>query len=186
MALDWLKGILGDAYTDEIDGKVAQEIGKGFVSRADFNAKNDELKAAKTTITAHEQQLEKLKGVTGTAEELNAKITDLQKQNAADKAAHDAEIAGIRLNNAVEKALADSGARNSIAARALLADFLKDAKVGEDGTVKGLSDAVSNLAKAEDTAFLFEKSQTTITGATPAATGGNNAPPPKATGAVII
>ena len=35
--LDWLKPILGDAYTEEIDSKIAAEIGKGFVARADFN-----------------------------------------------------------------------------------------------------------------------------------------------------
>ena len=38
MALEWLKTILGDKYTPEIDTAVSQEIGKGFVSRTDFNA----------------------------------------------------------------------------------------------------------------------------------------------------
>ena len=33
MALEWLKTILGDKYTPEIDTAVSQEIGKGFVSR---------------------------------------------------------------------------------------------------------------------------------------------------------
>ena len=42
--LEWLKEILGDSYTEEIDSKVSAEIGKGFVSRADFNTKNDEVK----------------------------------------------------------------------------------------------------------------------------------------------
>lgn len=35
--LEWLKTILGDAYTEEIDKKVSEEIGKNFVARADFN-----------------------------------------------------------------------------------------------------------------------------------------------------
>ena len=39
MALEWLKTILGDKYTPEIDTAVSQEIGKGFVSRSDFNGK---------------------------------------------------------------------------------------------------------------------------------------------------
>jgi hypothetical protein len=42
--LDWLKTILGDSYTEEIDNAVSKEIGKGFVARADFNAVNDEKK----------------------------------------------------------------------------------------------------------------------------------------------
>lgn len=40
MALDWLKPILGDTYSDELDGKISAEIGKHFVSREDFNVKN--------------------------------------------------------------------------------------------------------------------------------------------------
>ncbi len=39
MALDWLKPILGDTYSDELDGKISAEIGKHFVSREDFNVK---------------------------------------------------------------------------------------------------------------------------------------------------
>ena len=35
--LEWLKNILGDKYTPEIDTAVSQEIGKSFVARADFN-----------------------------------------------------------------------------------------------------------------------------------------------------
>lgn len=57
MALEWLKGILGDVYSDEIDSKVSQEVGKGFVSRKDFN---DQKKAA---------------------DDLRAQITDRDKVN---------------------------------------------------------------------------------------------------------
>jgi len=40
MALEWLKTILGDAYSDDIDKKVSEEIGKGFVARADLEVFN--------------------------------------------------------------------------------------------------------------------------------------------------
>lgn len=43
--LDWLKTILGEAYSEEIDKKVSEEIGKNFVARADFNTLNTEKKA---------------------------------------------------------------------------------------------------------------------------------------------
>ena len=46
--LEWLKTILGDHYTEDIDKQISTEIGKGFVARADFNAKNDDLKTANT------------------------------------------------------------------------------------------------------------------------------------------
>ena len=35
--LEWLKSILADSYTEEIDKQISQEIGKNFVSKADFN-----------------------------------------------------------------------------------------------------------------------------------------------------
>ena len=40
MALEWLKTVLGDAYTEDIDKSVSAEIGKGFVARSDYNALN--------------------------------------------------------------------------------------------------------------------------------------------------
>lgn len=45
--LSWLKEILGDGYTDEFDKKISQEIGKSFVAKSDFNAKNESLKTLK-------------------------------------------------------------------------------------------------------------------------------------------
>lgn len=40
MKLLWLKEIIGDAYTEDMDAAACQAIGKDFVARADFNAKN--------------------------------------------------------------------------------------------------------------------------------------------------
>ena len=42
--LVWLKEILGDLYTDEIDSSVSKKIGENFVSKADFNEKNEAVK----------------------------------------------------------------------------------------------------------------------------------------------
>ena len=83
----------------------------------------------------------------------------MQEQNRKDKQAHEAEVARIRLDAAVDKALTESGARNNIAVKALLAAFLKDAKVGEDGSVKGLAAEIETLAKGESTSFLFDNTK---------------------------
>ena len=42
--MDWLKDILGDAHTEDIDKKIASYIGKNFVSKADFRAESDKVK----------------------------------------------------------------------------------------------------------------------------------------------
>lgn len=159
MALEWLKTILGDGYTEDIESKIAQEIGKGFVSKADFNAVKTQQKKLEDDLKTRDTQLEELKKATGTAEELTAQIAALQEQNRKDKQAHEAEVARIRLDAAVDKALTESGARNNIAVKALLAAFLKDAKVGEDGSVKGLAAEIEILAKGESTSFLFDNTK---------------------------
>lgn len=159
MALEWLKTILGDGYTEDIESKIAQEIGKGFVSKADFNAVKTQQKKLEDDLKTRDTQLEELKKATGTAEELTAQIAALQEQNRKDKQAHEAEVARIRLDAAVDRALTESGARNNIAVKALLAAFLKDAKVGEDGSVKGLAAEIETLAKGESTSFLFDNTK---------------------------
>ena len=44
--LDWLKPILGDGYNEEIDNKIAAEINKGFVTKADYDAAKDAQRTA--------------------------------------------------------------------------------------------------------------------------------------------
>ena len=159
MALEWVKTILGDGYTEDIESKIAQEIGKGLVSKADFNAVKTQQKKLEDDLKTRDTQLEELKKATGTADELTAQIAALQEQNRKDKQAHEAEVARIRLDAAVDKALTESGARNNIAVKALLAAFLRDAKVGEDGSVKGLAAEIETLAKGESTSFLFDNTK---------------------------
>lgn len=154
--LEWLKTILGEGYTEDIDQKVSAEIGKGFVSKSDFNAAKAELKTARETITERDTQLETLKKSGGDVEALKDQIAQLQQANKDAETAHAAEMTQLRIDTAVEQALSAAGARNNTAAKALMADFLKEAKLGEDGTVAGLSDAVKKLAENADTSFLFE------------------------------
>lgn len=177
--LEWLKNILGEAYTDEVDAKVSAEIGKNFVSKADFNQVNTAKKKAEDDVKARDQQLVDLQNATGDINAFKQQIADLQAQNAADKAAHEAEIARVRMENAVEAALTAAGAKNVTAAKALLADFLKDAKMADDGTVKGLTAEIESLAKAEGTSFMFEAASTQqpgFKGMTPGNPGGNTPP----------
>mgnify|MGYP002624354195 CR=1 FL=1 len=176
--LDWLKTILGDAYTDELDRKISQEIGKSFVARKDFNDKLSIIKQLEGTVAERDQQLETLKGSTGDIDAMKQQIAELQKQNKDNKDAYEAEVARIRLDSAVEAALTNARAKNNVAAKALLEAFLKDAKLGEDGKVKGLDEAIEGLQKNEATSFLFDlqNQQNKFTGMHPGTPGGS-APP---------
>lgn len=177
--LEWLKNILGDGYTDEVDAKVSAEIGKNFVSKADFNQVNTAKKKAEDDVKARDQQLEDLKKSTGDAAALQEQITTLQTQNAEAKKTYEAELARVRLDGAVEAALTAAGAKNNTAVKALLADFLKDAKLDDSGAVKGLAAEIDTLAKADATAFLFNTADGApqqFKGMQPGAAGGKTPP----------
>ena len=177
--LEWLKSILGDGYTDEVDAKVSAEIGKNFVSKADFNQVNAAKKKAEDDVKARDQQLEDLKKSTGDAAALQEQITTLQNQNAEAKKTYEAELARVRLDGAVEAALTAAGAKNNTAVKALLADFLKDAKLDDSGAVKGLAAEIDTLAKADATAFLFNTTDGNaqqFKGMQPGAAGGKTPP----------
>ena len=179
--LEWLKNILGDGYTDEVDAKVSAEIGKNFVSKADFNQVNAAKKKAEDDVKTRDQQLETLKKSTGDTVALQEQITTLQTQNAEAKKTYEAELARVRLDGAVEAALTAAGAKNNTAVKALLADFLKDAKLDDSGAVKGLTAEIETLSKADATAFLFnsadENGRQMFKGMQPGAAGGRTPPP---------
>ena len=179
--LDWLKGILGDGYTDEIDRKVSAEIGKNFVAKADFNGVKAELKAAKEAVAARDGQLEELKKSSGD-------LAELQAANQQEAEAHAAEMMRLKLDTAVDKALSTAGAKNNLAAKALLGDFLSGAKLSEDGSVEGLDRAVKALAEDAGTAFLFEKApaEKPLPGAKPACPGRSTPAGQEDSGPVII
>lgn len=177
--LEWLKNILGEAYTDEVDAKVSAEIGKNFVSKADFNQVNTAKKKAEDDVKARDQQLEELTKSTGDAAALKEQIATLQTQNAEAKKTYEAELARVRLDGAVEAALTAAGAKNNTAVKALLADFLKDAKLDDSGAVKGLAAEIDTLAKADATAFLFntaDGNRQQFKGMQPGTPGGNQPP----------
>lgn len=111
--LEWLKPILGEAYTEDLDNKIAAEIGKNFVSKADFNTVNTAKKKAEDDVKARDQQLEDLKKATGDTEALKKQITDLQTANATAKKTYEDELARIRMDGAVEAALTAAGAKTT-------------------------------------------------------------------------
>lgn len=169
MKLQWMKDILGDAYTEDMDAKVCAALGERFVSRQDFNDKNAKLKEVEAqasqlaeSVKTRDAQLEELKKSAGASAELQKQIDTLTQQNKDQKAAHDKELAGIRLMAAVDAELTASGAKNTTAVKAVLADFLKDAKI-VDGKVTAeegadtvtLAARIEALKKDASTDFLF-------------------------------
>ena len=139
--LDWLKPILGDNYTEEIDKAVHAELGKHFVTKADFNAANESKKNAQDAVTERDRQIEEPKKVDAT--QLQAEITRLQTENTA-----------IVFDTALSSALLGAKAKNVKAVSALLN---RDGLKFEDGKITGLDEQLKKVK--EENAYLFESEQ---------------------------
>lgn len=153
--LEWLKDLLGDSYTEEMDKKISEQIGKDFVARSDFNATNEAKKQLEAQMKERDKQLSELKKLD--AKSLQAKITELEAANAEAKKQADAAIAKLKLDYAVETAL---GKANVMQNKAVLPFLdMESVKLSEDGTLTGLSEQLEKLKASEDTKFLFRQEE---------------------------
>lgn len=148
--LEWLKEILGESYTEEIDKKVSEAIGKGFVARSDYNEKNEAYKALNEQLKARDEQLEDLKKIDAAA--LKEQIASLQEANRAAKEGYEQQIAGIRFDYALDAALSAARAKNTKAVRALL--DTGTLSLNEKGQIAGLDKQLEQLKS--DAGYLFE------------------------------
>lgn len=160
--LEWLKEILGDAYTGEIDKKVSEEIGKGFVARADFNTANETRKELEQQIKARDKDIAELKKLSGSNEELQKQYDALQGKYKAETAELNKRIADSQKNSAVEMAILQAKGRNTKAIKALL--DLDKISIKEDGTIEGLD--LEGLKKSDGYLFDIEETKTVGMGVT--------------------
>ena len=118
MALEWLKGILGDKYTEDIDKQVSAEIGKAFVSKADFNTKNTELKNAKDALSDANKTIEGFKSMD--VDTIKKSADDWkQKAEKAEKEAAE-QIAQLRFDARLDNAILSRHGRSTKGIKAML------------------------------------------------------------------
>ena len=156
-----------------IDAEAAQKIAdlsaeelKGYIPKSRFDEVNEAKKNAEALVKERDGQLEELKKSAGDSEALQKQIADLQEANKAAAKKYADDLKQMQIDNAVDKAIVVANGKNSKAIKALL--DLSDAKLNEDGTVKGLSEQLEALTKAEDSSFLFGSSVPTVKGVVPA------------------
>lgn len=138
---------------------------KDYVPYSRFKEVVDEKNTLKTTITERDTQLEELKNSNSDVESLKTTIETLQADNKAKDEVHANEIYNLKLSNAVDAAIGGVKGKNSIAIKALL--NLKDAKIDEDGTVKGLNEQLEAIKKSDSYLFDTEVKKATRKGVTP-------------------
>jgi len=161
--MEWLRDILKDVEnSDSLVVEIKKGIGRNFVTKSDFNDKNEELKAAKEQLVDRDKQLEDLKKVN--PEELQEEIEALKKANQDKQLEFDKQLHGLKVEAALEKELLGAGARNIKAVKALLDIDAENIKFDADGKLENLSDKIK-LVKETDP-YLFESKKETQKGFT--------------------
>lgn len=161
--------LLDKGLTEEQAKFVMDSLDGDFVTKSRFNEVNEENKSLKKAAGDHAQQLEDLKKSNGDNAALQQQITDLQQANADMQKAHDAEIAQLKLTNAIEAALMSAGAKNVKAARSLLDD--SKLKLEDDGKVSGLEDQINAIKKSDGYMFADKAPAPKFKGFQPGASG---------------
>ena len=147
--------------TDEQIEKVSEDYGKNYVTKLQFNKKNDALKQAEESLEAMQSDMDSLKKTNADNAELTKQIDEMKAAQVKRDEEYTAQIHKMEVDGIVERTLMTFKAKNGKAVRALL--DLEDVKL-KDGTIKGLDDQLTKLKESDP--YLFE-SESKPSGVTP-------------------
>lgn len=146
--------------------KIMAENGKDIENaKDDYATVKAELDTANTTIAERDKQLKELRDSAKDNEELTKKITELEQKNKDDVAKHTKELNELKINAAVEKALANYKAKTPRAVKAML--DMEKIKLDKDGNITGIEEQVKAIAEADDTKYLFDSTAPKLKGTQP-------------------
>ncbi len=138
--------------SDEQIEKIVDDYGKNYVSKGQFNQKNEESKTLKGELDNYKNEIDKLKKDNKDNQSLVEQIDALKNQATEREKTYKAQAKQMQVNNLVELSLIKNKAKNTTAAKALLKDLDKAEIV--DGDIKGLSEQIEALKKSD--AYLFD------------------------------
>lgn len=178
--MDWLKELLKNAgiAEDKVETIVtdaAKEAPKHVVPKAVYNELSTEKKSLETQLSERDTQLTELQKQVKGNEELEKTIKELRDANDLAATKHQEELQTQKIESAIDIALTSAKARNLTAAKALL--DREGVTIDKDGNVIGLTDKVKALVESEETKFMFESTETVITGTTPGGQPGGGGNP---------
>jgi hypothetical protein len=157
----------GESTVDDVL-KAIEDSKKDFVPRSRLNDKNDEIKELKEEILNRDTQIAELQKSVKGNDDLTKQIEDLKKANDDWQG----KYKETQLNNAIKLAVA----KDAKDANDILHFINKEGlEVLEDGTVKGLEDAVKKLRESKS--YLFAEETPSLKGRKP-----NDDPTPPPTG----
>lgn len=145
--------------------EAADKVLKEHVPYDRFKQVNDDKKALEGQLTERDKAIDGLNAKVKAGEDATASIAQLQEQLQQK----DAAVLAARKDAAIQVALSKAKARNTKATMALL--DAEKLELQEDGSVKGLKEALEGLQKSDG--YLFDSGEP----AKPAGSGGFNPPP---------
>ena len=147
--------------TEEQINAIIEDYGKNYVSKTQFNEKNDAYKQAKLEIENLTNDISTLSEANKANEALQSQIKELQDAATQREADYNENIKNMKIDTAITKALSKSGAMNETILTGLL-DRSKIA-IGEDNTITGIQEQI--VALKESDPYLFK--QDSIKGVVP-------------------
>lgn len=147
--------------TDEQINAIIEDYGKNYVSKTQFNEKNDAYKQAKQEIENLTTDINNLSEANKANEALQSQIKELQDAATQREADYNENIKNMKIDTAITKALSKSGAMNETILTGLL-DRTKIA-IGEDNTITGIQEQITALKESDP--YLFK--QDSIKGVVP-------------------
>lgn len=147
--------------TEEQINAIIEDYGKNYVSKAQFNEKNDAYKQAKQEIENLTNDISTLSEANKANEALQSQIKELQDAATQREADYNENIKNMKIDTAITKALSKSGAMNETILTGLL-DRSKIA-IGEDNTITGIQEQINALKESDP--YLFK--QDSIKGVVP-------------------
>ena len=147
--------------TEEQINAIIEDYGKNYVSKAQFNEKNDAYKQAKQEIENLTNDISTLSEANKANEALQSQIKELQDAATQREADYNESIKTLKIDTAITKALSKSGAMNETILTGLL-DRTKIA-IGEDNTITGIQEQINALKESDP--YLFK--QDSIKGVVP-------------------
>mgnify|MGYP002530505359 CR=1 FL=1 len=149
--LDWLKTILGDVYTEEIDKQVSAEIGKNFVSKADFGAKSETIKDLQGQLQEANDQIQKFQdmdidGIQKAADDWKEKAEQAERDAAA-------KIAEMEHDGLLREKLSGMKFTSEYARKGVFDEIKAKGLKVENGQILGFDDAFTAIKEAQPNAF---------------------------------
>lgn len=138
--------------SDEQIEKIVDDYGKNYVSKSQFNQKNEEAKHLKGEADTFKKEIEELKKTNKDNADLAAQIEKMKEDAKTREQTYKANTKKMQIDSLVDLELIKNKAKNPKAVKALLVDLDKAEIV--DGSIKGLDEQFKKLKETD--AYMFE------------------------------